>query len=99
MYGIDRSTVDAKLEIEHGCIVAGKPCGSDLLASLDGSAPVGRDLAQVSVERERLVAMVHDDEPSVPGERVGIRHRAVVHGVHGCTLRRLNLDAAQWRTA
>ena len=49
-------------------------------AALDACALFGLYLGEIPVERERLIAMVEDDQAAVPGERVGVGDRSVVYG-------------------
>src|SRR5450432_2909640 len=81
LYGIDRLTVDAQLEIEARRPGRRQAYRADRLTALEARAFYDADLQQIAVKAEALRPVLDDDEMPESGKRARERDDAVVDGV------------------
>src|SRR5688572_24668728 len=97
LYGIHGTTVDAKLEIEGAWAGRGRPDRTQVHSGSYRLPRPYRDGAEVTIQREVIRAMVHDDEVAESRKDVGVGHRPTMDGVDRRPVR--GGDSTPFRTA
>src|SRR5687768_16509685 len=97
LYGIDRTAVDAHLEVQGRTSCGRRPDTAQLSRPIDNRANGDGNRREIPVQRARILSMVHDHQVAEGGERVGVRHGAGMDGAHRRPVRRDDLDAVPAR--
>jgi hypothetical protein len=72
LYGIDRTAVDAQLEIEGGRAGRSRSDAAQLCAGVDLLTAGHGNRRHIAIQRIVIAAVVEDDQVAEAGERVGV---------------------------